>query len=198
VGRGVKIGGDTRREASVSIQDFVEIGSRVVVHSGTAIGCDGFGFVPDNGEWKKIPQIGTVIVEDDVEIGPNCTIDRATFGVTRVGRGVKMGACVHVAHNCDVGADSMMVGFVALGGSVRMGRGVLVAGMSGVADHVTIGGGVTIAGRSGVTKDVANGETVSGFPAQRHSDEKRLQASLRTVRSLAGRVRRLEEAAGER
>jgi UDP-3-O-[3-hydroxymyristoyl] glucosamine N-acyltransferase len=133
-----------------------------------------------------------VVIEDDVEIGPNCTVDRATFGVTRIGRGTKMGACVHVAHNCDIGRDSMMVGFIALGGSVKAGEGLLAGGMSGVSDHVTLGNRVTIAGRAGVTKNVANGETVSGFPAQRHADEKRFQASLRMVRSFAERLKKLE------
>jgi UDP-3-O-[3-hydroxymyristoyl] glucosamine N-acyltransferase len=197
VGRGVRIGSGTRVEASAAIQDFVEIGERVIIHSGASLGCDGFGFVPDGREWRKIPQIGTVIIEDDVEIGPNCTVDRATFGATRIGRGSKMGACVHVAHNCEIGENSLMVGFIAFGGSVRAGSNLLVAGMAGIADHVIIGERVTVAGRAGVTKDVGDGETVSGFPAQRHSDEKRFQASLRAVRSLAERVGKLEKKAGE-
>jgi UDP-3-O-[3-hydroxymyristoyl] glucosamine N-acyltransferase len=197
IGKDVRIGDDTRIEASVSIQDLVEIGSRVIIHSGASIGCDGFGFIPDDGEWKKIPQIGTVVIEDDVEIGPNCNVDRATFGATRIGHGTKMGACVHIAHNCEIGPDSMMVGFVAFGGSVKTGNRLLVAGMSGIADHVKIGGRVTIAGRSGVTKDIADGETVSGFPAQKHSDEKRFQASLRMIREFGNRLKKLEDMTGK-
>jgi UDP-3-O-[3-hydroxymyristoyl] glucosamine N-acyltransferase len=198
IGKNVSIGDDTRVEASASVQDFVKIGARVTVHSGAVIGCDGFGFVPlEGGGWEKVPQIGTVVIGDDVEIGPNCTVDRATFGATKIGRGTKMGACVHVAHNCDVGPDSMMVGFIALGGSVKTGRGLLAAGMSGIADHVTVGERVVVAGRAGVTKDVGDGETVSGFPAQRHSDEKRFQASLRMVRELRERLKKLEKMAAK-
>jgi UDP-3-O-[3-hydroxymyristoyl] glucosamine N-acyltransferase len=197
IGKNVSIGDDARIEASASVQDFVKIGARVIVHSGAVLGCDGFGFVPMDGGWEKIPQIGTVVIEDDVEIGPNCTVDRATFGATRIGRGTKMGACVHVAHNCDVGPDSMMVGFIALGGSVKAGRGLLAAGMSGIADHVTVGERVVLAGRAGVTKDVKDGETVSGFPAQRHSDEKRFQASLRMVRKFGERIKKLEKMAAK-
>jgi UDP-3-O-[3-hydroxymyristoyl] glucosamine N-acyltransferase len=194
VGRNVSIGEDTVIEASVVIQDFTEIGRGVVIHSGVSVGCDGFGFVPgESGEWKKIPQIGRVIIEDDVEIGPNCTVDRATFGATRIGRGTKLGACVHIAHNCEIGENSMMVGFTALGGSVKTGRNLLAAGMSGIADHVNIGSGVTIAGRAGVTKDVADGLTVSGFPAREHSEEKRFQASLRRVREYGERLKNLEK-----
>ncbi|MDR3280407.1 MAG: UDP-3-O-(3-hydroxymyristoyl)glucosamine N-acyltransferase [Synergistaceae bacterium] len=199
IGKNVIIGDDVRIEAGAALQDFVEIGSRAVIHSGAAIGCEGFGFVPgDNGSWKKIPQTGTVIIGDDVEIGPNTTIDRATFGATKIGRGTKIGACVHVAHNCDVGPDSMMVGFVAIGGSVRTGRGLLAAGMSGIADHVIIGDGVTIAGRAGVTKDVGDGVTVSGFPAQEHSSEKRFQSSLRRVRDYGERIKNIERVLGEK
>jgi UDP-3-O-[3-hydroxymyristoyl] glucosamine N-acyltransferase len=193
VGKNVSIGDGTIVEASVAIQDFVEVGAGVVIHSGAAIGCEGFGFVPLGGGWEKIPQIGTVVIEDEVEIGPNCTVDRATFGTTRIGRGTKMGACVHIAHNCDIGRDSMMVGFIALGGSVKTGKGLLAAGMSGIADHVTIGERVTVAGRAGVTKDVGDGEIVSGFPAQRHLDEKRFQASLRTVKEMRERIKKLEK-----
>ncbi|MCL2683623.1 MAG: UDP-3-O-(3-hydroxymyristoyl)glucosamine N-acyltransferase, partial [Synergistaceae bacterium] len=190
-------GDDTRIEASVSIQDLVEIGNRVIIHSGASIGCDGFGFVPDGGGWRKIPQIGTVVIEDDVEIGPNCTVDRATLGATRIGRGAKMGVCAHVAHNCEIGPDSMIVGFAAFGGSVKTGSRLLVGGMSAISDHVKIGERVTIAGRSGVTKDIPDGETVSGFPAQKHSDEKRFQASLRMVRAFGNRLGKLEDIAGK-
>ncbi|MDR0764378.1 MAG: UDP-3-O-(3-hydroxymyristoyl)glucosamine N-acyltransferase [Synergistaceae bacterium] len=197
IGENVSVGNDTVIEAAAAIQDFAEIGAGVIIHSGASIGCDGFGFVPGpGGGWEKIPQTGRVVIEDDVEIGPNCTIDRATFGATRIGRGTKIGACVHVAHNCDIGPDSMMVGFVAVGGSVKTGRGFLAGGMSAVADHVKIGDNVTVAGRAGVTRDVGDGLTVSGFPAREHSEEKRFQASLRRVRDYGERIKNLEKTAG--
>lgn len=193
VGEGVLVGEDCRLEAGVVLQDFVEIGRRVVIHSGVRVGCDGFGFIPRASKWEKIPQIGAVVIEDDVEIGANSSIDRATFGATRIGAGTKLGALVHVAHNCDVGKNCVMVGYVALGGSAKIGDGCVLAGQSGVADHVTVGKGVTIAGRSGVTKTIPDGVTVSGFPAQEHRQENRLQASLRRVPSYLERLRELEQ-----
>ena len=195
IGEGVQIGNDTVMEACVSVQDFVSIGSRVLIHSGTAIGSDGFGFIPmDDGHWEKIPQIGTVVIEDDVEIGPNSSIDRATFGETRVRRGAKIGVQVHIAHNCDVGEGCVLVGFIALGGSSKVGNGCVLAGMAGVSDHVVIGDRVTVAGRAGVTKDLRGGQIVSGFPAQEHRAENRFQASLRRVGDYGERIKRLEKA----
>ena len=193
VGESVLIGDDCRLEAGVALQDLVEIGCRVVIHSGVRVGCDGFGFIPqESGRWEKIPQIGTVVIEDDVEIGANGSVDRATFGVTRIGAGTKLGALVHVAHNCEVGKNCVMAGYVALGGSTKIGDGTVLAGLVGVADHVTVGKGVTIAGRSGVTKNIPDGITVSGFPAQEHREENRFQASLRRVPSYLERLRNLE------
>ena len=197
IGKNVRVGDDTRIEASASIQDLVEIGKRVIIHSCASIGCDGFGFVPDGEGWSKIPQIGTVIIEDDVEIGPNCTVDRATLGATRIGRGTKMGAHVHIAHNCDIGPDSMMVSFVGFAGSVKTGGRLLVGPMSGITDHVRIGERVTITARSGVSKSIADGETVSGSPAQKYSDEKRFQASLRRIREFGDRIKKLEDMIGK-
>lgn len=193
VGREVKIGEGCRIEAGAILQDQISLGRRVVVHSGAVIGCEGFGFVPSpSGKWFRIPQIGTVVVEDDVEVGANTTVDRATFGVTRLGRGVKIGNSAHIAHNCEVGEDCLIVGMVGIGGSVKIGRSSLLAGMSGVADHVTIGERVTVGGRSGVTKDIPGGLTISGFPAQEHKEEFRLQASLRRVASYSERLKKME------
>jgi UDP-3-O-[3-hydroxymyristoyl] glucosamine N-acyltransferase len=194
IGKAAKVGEGSKLEAGVAVHDFVEIGRNVILHSGATVGCDGFGHVrmPD-GRWKKIPHIGTVIIEDDAEIGPNSTVDRATFGMTRVRRGVKLGSLLHIAHNCDIGEDSVIAGCTAIGGSVRIGRGAVIAGMVGIADHVTVGNGVTIAGRAGVTKDVKDGLTVSGFPAQDRGKENRFQASLRRVKDMAERLRRLEK-----
>jgi UDP-3-O-[3-hydroxymyristoyl] glucosamine N-acyltransferase len=198
VGRNVVIGSDCRIESCVSLHDFVEVGNRVLLHSGVALGCDGFGFIPSiDGVRMKIPQIGTVIIEDDVEIGANSTVDRATFGATRIRRGAKLGSLLHIAHNCDIGEDCVIAGCGGFGGSSKLGRGSIVAGMVGVADHVSIGEGVTVAGRSGVTKDIAGGLTVSGFPARRHMEETRFQASLRRVEDHARRLRSLEKLFGK-
>ncbi|GHV53162.1 UDP-3-O-acylglucosamine N-acyltransferase [Synergistales bacterium] len=193
IGRDVTIGNDTRIEANVSVQDLSEIGSGVIIHSGTVIACDGFGQMPAGGKWRKIPQIGIVIIEDDVEIGANCTVDRATIGTTRIRRGSKLGSLVHIAHNCDIGEDCVMSGFTATGGSVSIGRGCIVAGMAGISDHVKIGDGVTVGGRAGVTKDIKSGLVVSGFPAREHKEEIRFQASLRRFQNYADRLGRLEK-----
>jgi UDP-3-O-[3-hydroxymyristoyl] glucosamine N-acyltransferase len=194
VGRGAVIGSDTRIEACTAIHDFARIGSGVILHSGVAVGCDGFGHVSKvGGGWGKIPQIGTVIIEDDVEIGANCTVDRATFGQTRVRRGTKLGCLLHIAHNCDIGEDCVIAGCCAIGGSVKIGRGATIAGMVGISDHVTIGEGVTIAGKSGVTKDIKAGSTISGFPARDHRTENRFQVSLRRVADNSERLTKLEK-----
>jgi UDP-3-O-[3-hydroxymyristoyl] glucosamine N-acyltransferase len=193
VGRGVEIGGGAMIDACVVLQDFVSIGCGVHLHSGVVIGCDGFGFIPsEDGRRVKIPQIGTVVIEDDVEIGANSTIDRATFGTTFVRRGVKLGSLLHIAHNCDIGEDCVIAGCTGVGGSVTMGRGTVVAGMAGISDHVTIGDNVTVAGRSGVTKDIADGVTVSGFPAREHRIEMRFLASLRHITDYRDRLAKLE------
>jgi UDP-3-O-[3-hydroxymyristoyl] glucosamine N-acyltransferase len=193
VGMDAVIGSDSRLEACAVIHDFVQIGNRVILHSGAVIGSEGFGHVPmSDGTWKKIPHIGVVIIEDDVEIGPNSTVDRATFGMTRVRRGSKLGSLLHIAHNCEIGEDCVIAGCGAIGGSVRIGHRSKIAGVVGIADHVAIGEGVTIAGRSGVTKDIKAGMTVSGFPAQDHGAENRFQASLRRVSYYSKRLKKLE------
>ncbi len=198
VGRGVAIGDDCRLMASVVLQDFVRLGARVTLHGGVVIGDDGFGFEPDDrGVWRKIPQIGTVLLEDDVEIGANSTVDRATFGTTRIRRGTKVGSLTHVAHNCDVGEDCVLTGFIGVGGSVTIGEKSILAGMTGVSDHVKIGSRVVAAGRSGITKDIADGAVVSGFPAQDNMTEKRLQAALRRVPDYAARLKELERIVAE-
>lgn len=176
------------------LHDFTRLGRGVYVHSGVVIGDDGFGYVRgSDGKSVKIPQVGTVIIDDDVEIGANSTIDRATFGVTRIRRGAKIGSLAHIAHNCDIGEDCVIVGCVAIGGSVKIGRSSIVAGQAGIADHVTIGSEVTIAGRSGVTKDIRDGGTISGFPARNHSEETRFQASLRRVPEILERLKKMEK-----
>lgn len=203
-GDNVTIGDGTTIEPNVSIMHGTKIGSGALIHAGAVIGCDGFGFIPQSfAQWVKIPHIGTVEIEDGVEIGPNCSVDRAMFGVTRIRRGTKIGALTQIAHNCDIGAGCVMSGFSGISGSVTVGDGTIIAGMAGVADHVSIGTGVTVAGRSGVTKDIPDGLTVSGFPAREHTAELRNAAALRLVptyleriRELEARVRQLEELAG--
>ena len=194
IGRNVRIGRDCRFEAGVVIHDDTWIGDRVIIKSNSVVGSDGFGFIQDKeGQHIRIPQIGRVVLENDVELGALVTVDRATFGETRLEQGTKVGNHVQIAHNSKIGKNCVFVGFIAMGGSVVVGDNSLVAGFAGVADHVSIGKGVTVAGRSGVSKTVADHEVISGFPAQSHKKEQRLQASLRRVPELQERLKLLEK-----
>jgi UDP-3-O-[3-hydroxymyristoyl] glucosamine N-acyltransferase len=199
VGAGVEIGEDAELYPHAVLREGVRIGRRVIVHAGAVIGSDGFGYASDATGHRKIPQVGTVIVEDDAEIGANTTIDRAMLGATIIGRGTKIDNLVQIGHNVEVGADSLIVAQVGISGSCRLGRGVVLAGQVGVADHVEIGDGVMIGAQSGVPADVAAGQKVLGTPARPLTQAKRIllvEGSLpemaRRLRELERRVRRLE------
>lgn len=173
IGDEVTIGEDSFFYANVTIYNRVTIGKRVRLHSGVVLGADGFGFAQDQqGRHIKIPQIGEVVIEDDVEMGANCCVDRATLGTTRIRRGTKFDNMVHVAHNCDVGEDTVIAAQVGLSGSVKVGRNVMIAGQVGTNPHVEIGDGAIIAGKSGVSKSVAAGQQASGMPIQTLKDWK--------------------------
>ena len=193
LGRDVRVGRDCVLEAGAVLQDRTVLGDRVLVHSNAVLGADGFGFQADaSGRHVKIPQIGTVVVGDDVEIGACSTVDRATVGQTRIGSGTKLDDHVHVAHNCVLGEDCILVAFTGLAGSVTLERGVVMAAQSGVKDHVRIGARSVVAGRGGVLKDLPPGSFVSGFPARNHREEMRHQGALRRVPDLLDRVKDLE------
>ncbi len=181
LGEGVRIGEETTIHANVSIYAGVSIGSRVIIHSGTVIGADGFGYAFDGETQVKIPQTGTVEIGDDVEIGANCCIDRATFGSTVLEPHVKLDNQVHIAHNCRIGRNTIIVGCCGISGSVEIGRNCVLAGQVGVADHVRIGDHVTVLARASVFKDVPSGSVVSGTPAREHRQELRVQAAVRRL-----------------
>lgn len=168
VGAGVTMGDDVEIFPNVTILDGTLIGSRVIIHAGTVIGSDGFGFAPDGDRYVKIRQSGIVQIDDDVEIGANNAIDRATFGRTWIQRGVKTDNLVHIAHNCTIGAETIVVAQVGLSGSVTVGRHVIIAGQAAAAGHLTIGDGAIIGPRAGLAKDVAPGDTISGAPGMPH------------------------------
>ncbi len=197
VAEGVRVGEDCVIGSHVVLRARALVGSRVILHDGVVVGADGFGYTPGEGGLpEKIPQVGTVVIEDDVEIGALSTVDRATTGATRIGRGVKIDNLVMVAHNCDVGDYSIIASQSGLSGSTKLGRGVLMGGQSGAAGHQSIGDGARIASRGAVAGDVAPGVTVAGAPAFPIARWRRAMIALERLPELIHRVRRLERAAG--
>ena len=193
VGPGVEIGEDSVVYPHVSLRDGVRVGRRVIIHAGAVLGADGFGFAFDGSAHRKIPQVGGVLIEDDVEIGANTTIDRATFGDTVVRRGTKIDNLVQIGHNVVVGEHSLLVAQVGISGSSRLGRGVVLAGQVGVADHVTIGDGVIAGAQSGIPASLPAGEKVLGSPARPIGLAKRIMVAEARLPELLQRVRALEQ-----
>ncbi|MBI2563793.1 MAG: UDP-3-O-(3-hydroxymyristoyl)glucosamine N-acyltransferase [candidate division NC10 bacterium] len=193
VGAGVRIGRGCRIFPQVTLRDGVVLGDRVTVHSGAVIGADGFGYARDGHRYVKIPQIGRVVIEDEVEIGANVTIDRATLGETRIGRGTKIDNLVQIGHNVRVGADTVIVAQVGISGSTRIGSRVTLAGQVGVVDHVDIGDDVIVGAQAGVTKDIPAGSVVLGSPAIPHGEFKRQLAVAARLPEMRKILRALEE-----
>ncbi len=193
LGHGVEIGADTTLHANVTVYDRCRLGERVIVHSGTVIGADGFGFAPNGATFIKIPQLGTVVIEDDVEIGANCTIDRGALGETRICRGVKIDNLVMIAHNVEVGENSILVAQVGISGSTRIGRNVMLAGQVGIVGHIEIGDGVRIGAKSGVSNSVPAGSVVSGSPVLPQREFLRVSAIQRKLPEMYERLKALEK-----
>src|SRR6267143_646120 len=194
LGPGVEIGEGCVLGPHVTLLAGARLGRRVLVHPGAVIGADGFGFAFDGARHRKIPQVGGVVIEDDVEIGANCAIDRATFGDTIVRRGTKIDNLVQIGHNVEVGEHSILVAQVGVSGSSRLGRGVVLAGQVGVADHVTIGDGALVAAQGGVPSDLDAGGRYLGTPARPILEAKRIFAAETRLPDLLQRVRALERA----
>ncbi len=193
IGKGTRIGNSCLLYANVSIREKITIGNNVIVHPGAVIGSDGFGFVPAEGKNVKVPQTGTVIVEDDVEIGANACIARGTLGDTIIGSGTKIDSLVQIAHNVKIGRNCLIIAQVGISGSTTVEDNVTIAGQAGTVGHITIGKGSIVAGKAGVTKDVAPKEIVSGYPAQPHQLEKRMHAEVKKLPELSKKVRELEK-----
>lgn len=193
VGRDATIGRNCLVYPNVTIREEVRIGDRVIIHSGAVIGSDGFGFAKDGDIYRKIPQIGNVVIEDDVEVGANVTIDRATTGTTRVGKGTKIDNLVQVAHNVVIHENCILIAQVGIGGSTEIGRGASLAGQAGAVGHIKIGEEAMVAAQAGVTKSVPAKTMVSGYPAREHGQAKRIYASLQKLPDLLKRVADLAE-----
>ena len=193
VGRGAVLGADVRLYPRVVVRDGVRLGDRVIVHSGAVLGADGFGYAFDGAAHQKIPQVGGLIIEDDVEIGANTAIDRATMGATIVRRGTKIDNLVQIGHNCDIGEHVILVGQVGVSGSCKIGRRAVLAGQVGVADHVTIGEGAVLMAQAGVAGDVPPGEVWTGYPARPASQTRRIWVAEAMLPELLKRVRSLEK-----
>jgi UDP-3-O-[3-hydroxymyristoyl] glucosamine N-acyltransferase len=197
VGQDSVIGSDTLIYANVSLREGSQIGNRVIIHSGASIGSDGFGFVTTAGKHHKLPQVGNVIIEDDVEVGANTAIDRAATGSTIVRRGTKIDNLVHLAHNVVIGEDCFLVAQTGIAGSTKVGNHVTFAGQTGTTGHITIGDNCVFAARSGVIGSIEAGSFCAGFPARPHKEWLKGEASLRKVPDLLKRVKDLERRLAE-
>jgi len=193
VGRDTRIGNETLIYANVSIREEVIIGNRVMIQAGSVIGSDGFGFITQDGKHERIPQIGTVVIEDDVEIGANVAIDRARFDKTIIGRGTKIDNLVHIAHNVVIGQNCIIVAQVGISGSTTIGDNVTLAGQAGLVGHISIGDNATVAAQAGVTKSVPANSFVSGYPAKPHSIAKRINACIQNLPRLYKTVEEIKE-----
>ncbi|MCW7754205.1 UDP-3-O-(3-hydroxymyristoyl)glucosamine N-acyltransferase [Desulfobotulus sp. H1] len=192
IGDGCMLGDHCRISPNVTLYPGTRIGNRVRIHSGSVIGADGFGFAPKDGQWEKIPHSGAVEIDDDVEIGAGSTLDRGTFGLTRIGRGVKIDDQVHIGHNVSIGDHSLLVAQVGIAGSTRVGKHTVLAGKVGVSGHIHIGDGVQVGPMSGVAQDVPDGQIVSGSPEMPHRVWLKVQRILPRLPEMRKQIAALE------
>lgn len=181
IGSNVFIDENTLIYPNVTIYNNSVIGRNVIIHAGTVIGSDGFGFYKKNGLHMKIPHVGKVVIEDDVEIGANCAIDRGSLGETRIRRGSKLDNLVQIAHNVVIGENTLIAAQSGIAGSTKIGDNVTIAGQVGIVGHVRIGNGVTIGAQAGVISSVEDGKTISGYPARDHAESLRKEAYIRKI-----------------
>ncbi len=196
VGADCRVSEDVVLFPNVTLYPRTELGQRVRIHAGAVIGSDGFGYVLDAGAHRKVPQIGNVILGDDVEIGANVTIDRGALNPTVIGKGTKIDNLVQFAHNVQIGEHCLLVSQVGIAGSSKLGNYVVLAGQVGIAGHLTIGNRVTLAAQSGVMHNIPDGETWFGYPAQPNKDVKRQMVALRRLPELLKRVSEIENKLG--
>jgi len=195
IGDGTVIGDQVILHAGVKVYHQCIIGNRVIIHAGTVVGGDGFGFAPQaDGSYSKIPQIGNVVIEDDVEIGSNTTIDRATMGSTIIHKGSKLDNLIQVAHNVEIGSNTVIAAQAGISGSAKIGNGVMIGGQVGTAGHIVIADGSKIAGQAGVTKSIKiQNKSHNGTPALEFTSSLRIQALTRSLPEMEKRIRELEK-----
>ena len=194
----VEIGDETEIHSGVAIREDTIIGKRVIIHNNAVIGCDGFGFAKDESKaWLKIPQVGRVVIEDDVEIGAGTTIDKSSTSETRIKRGAKIDNLVQIGHSCTVGEDTLICAQVGLAGSSHIGNRVILAGQAGVAGHNMIGDDVVLTAKSATSHDIPAGKMISGIPAFDNKDWLRSIAAFRRLGEMARTLRGLEKRVSE-
>ncbi|MBD3290557.1 UDP-3-O-(3-hydroxymyristoyl)glucosamine N-acyltransferase [candidate division KSB1 bacterium] len=189
----VSIGDNVVLYPNATIRERVIIGNNVIIHNGTVLGSDGFGFAREGAMYHKIPQVGTVVIEDDVEIGSNCTIDRATMGETRIKRGAKLDNLIQVAHNVVIGENTVIAAQTGVSGSTKVGSNVVIGGQVGFVGHITIGDNTQIGAQSGVSKDLPSDAVFFGYPARPIMQAKREEAAIRKLPDLLKRISKLEK-----
>ena len=194
IGNGAAIGANCALKPNVTIYHNVKIGDNCIIHSGTAIGCDGFGYVTENNIHEKIPQTGNVVIGNDIEIGSNCAIDRATIGVTSIGDMTKIDNLVHIAHNVKVGKGCLITAGFAVAGSTEIGDYCTFAGQVGIAPHVKIGSNSVFAAKSGVTKSLEGGKVYAGFPAREIREHNKREAQLHDISRMSQKLDKLLQA----
>ena len=178
---------------SATVREHCRIGARCTIHSSAVIGADGFGFTTEAGVHTKVPQVGGVIIEDDVEIGAHVGIDRATLGATVIGKGTKIDNLVHIGHNCSIGANCLIVAQTGISGSTKVGHNVTFGGQVGTVGHITIGANSVYAARSGIIADMPEGVFCAGFPVQPHTEWLRVQAAIRRLPEMVKKIKSLEK-----
>lgn len=193
IGNNVKIGDNCVIHPGVKIYHECQVGNNVTIHGGTVIGSDGFGFAPQpDGSFKKVPQIGNVVIQDNVEIGSNTTIDRATIGSTIIHKGAKLDNLIQIAHNVEIGDSSVIAAQAGISGSTKIGKGVMIGGQAGIVGHIQLGDGAKVNAQSGVSKSIEPGKAVTGSPAYDYTSALRSQAATRKLPELEKRVKDLE------
>lgn len=197
IGKGVKIGKNCKIDSGARIYDYCIVGDNCVIHSNTVIGGDGFGFQPTAEGFKKIPQLGNVIIEDDVEIGSNCSIDRATIGSTIIGRGTKIDNLIQIAHNVKIGQNNVIAAQAGIAGSTVIGDWNQIGGQVGIVGHIKIGNQVKIQAQSGVNSSAKDGEILYGSPAMNYSDYRRNYVHFRNFTEIVKRINELENKKSE-